>query len=129
MTDDPMPIKDRAWEIAGLLMFEDDITDTYRGSLASALRKLRNAGVLSFDVPPESVEIWKALELKEGDQIEAATLVAKVVDFGDVDKTSSIGISIAITDGCDWVTQQGLLAAALDLIREQRFGPRRELED
>lgn len=56
----------------------------------------------------EADELWKALELRDGDQVVDAILVAKVADF----EHGGTGLSIAATDGVDWVTQLGILRGA-----------------
>jgi hypothetical protein len=57
-------------------------------------------------------ELCDALQPGPNDQIVDAVLIGKMVDFD----TRQTGISIAVTDGVDWVSQYGMLYGALNII-------------
>jgi hypothetical protein len=62
----------------------------------------------------EAEELWEALDLKPGDQVVEAVLIGKLVNF----ETGRTVISLAATDGVDWVSQGGLLWAAQRVVDE-----------
>lgn len=72
----------------------------------------------------EAEELWQALELREGDQVMEATLIAKIVHFGDEAEAPPPSISISATDGLDWIQQAGLIHSALDLLKSGGFRKR-----
>lgn len=68
-----------------------------------------------------AMDLWDALELKEGQQVMSAMLVAKVVDLSEGKENAPPSISIAATDGTDWIDQAGLLKTATDLTSSGQF--------
>lgn len=63
--------------------------------------------------PEQLQELINALELKEHDFLIEAVLVARVKDMD----SGAVGISISATDDTDWITQLGVLHAALLVTR------------
>jgi hypothetical protein len=59
-------------------------------------------------------ELWSSLELEDNDQVVDAVLIAKVADF----ERGGTAISIGATESCDWVTQLGILHAALQVMSD-----------
>lgn len=60
-----------------------------------------------LDQHVEAIALWDALEMRPGDQLTKAVLIAKVYDF---DKGHA-DISTSATDDTDWVDQLGLFEA------------------
>jgi hypothetical protein len=66
----------------------------------------------------EAAALWDVLDLQDGDSVECALLIGKVVNF---EKGGPPQISLAVTDGVDWINETGLLHAALDIKASQPF--------
>ena len=62
-----------------------------------------------------AAELWDSLELERNDQVTEAVLVAKISDF---DKGGT-AISMGATEGCDWITQLGVLHAAIQIMNNE----------
>lgn len=69
----------------------------------------------------EAMELWDALNLRPGQQVMSAMLIGKVVDLSEGKEGNPPSISIAATDGTDWIDQAGLLKAASDLTSSGQF--------
>lgn len=55
------------------------------------------------------------LHLEDGQQLVEAMVIGKVVDFGE-DRRVGTSMVIGTSDGLDWISQRGLLAAARDVL-------------
>lgn len=66
----------------------------------------------------EAEDLWNALELREGDTVVEALLIAKVVNF---EKGGPPNISTSSTDGLDWIQRAGLVETARDLFKSTGF--------
>lgn len=62
----------------------------------------------------EAIELWDALDLRENQQVVSATLLAKLQDF----ENNTVAISTAVTDGCDWIEQIGLINTAMIIVNQ-----------
>lgn len=69
----------------------------------------------------EAMQLWDALNVKPGQQVMSAMLIAKVVDLNEGKEDHPPSISVAATDGADWIDQGGLLKAAVDLTSAGQF--------
>lgn len=69
----------------------------------------------------EAEALWDALNLKPGQQVMSAIIAAKIVDLREGHEGHPPSISIAATDGTDWIDQGGLLKAATDLTSAGQF--------
>ena len=69
----------------------------------------------------EAMDLWDALNLKPGQQVMSAMLIAKIGDFNEGKEDQPPSISVAATDGTDWIDQGGLLKAAMDLTSASQF--------
>jgi hypothetical protein len=67
------------------------------------------------------MQLWDALNLKEGQQVMSAMLIAKVVDLREGKEDNPPSISIAASEGADWIDQAGLLKTATDLTSAGQF--------
>jgi hypothetical protein len=65
-------------------------------------------------------ELWDALQPGPNDQIVDAVLIGKMVDF----ERGITSLSIAATDGVDWVGQLGMLHGALKIMNQSPLEPR-----
>jgi hypothetical protein len=96
----------------------------HTAALGQCLQQLVRSGKLSIEgvTPSPSVaeELWAELQLGSNDQVTAATMIAKVVDFEHM----TTSISMASTDDCDWITQYGLMHAALAVLGGQEIQPK-----
>lgn len=70
----------------------------------------------------EAAQLWDALEPEEGQQVMSAVLVGKLVKFDESDQSHFPFVSIAATDGVDWMDQMGILDAAHDFIHSEPWG-------
>jgi len=62
----------------------------------------------------EAMSLWDALDVEDGQQVVEAVVIAKVFTW-DPDKNLPPSMSIAATDGMDWIQQYGMLHAAIAL--------------
>lgn len=112
-------------EMGGLGGF---VTEAARPLLLRALQSLHTRGLWHqgpHGGPTEADELWAALEVKDGWRVVEAVLIGKLVNFASEEGHPPV-ISLAVTDGVDWVTECGLLHAALAVKNSQ---PWRELDE
>lgn len=72
--------------------------------------------------PSSGEELWAALQLQKNDQVTDAVLLARISNFED----GTTSISTGATDGCDWVTQLGIMHAGLLVITQAPLQKRDE---
>lgn len=84
--------------------------------LAAVLATMVERGLLSLGPrePTEADALWEALNVAEGQRVVEAVLIGKIVNF-DTNHDRPTSMSIAVTDGMDWVQQYGMLHGALAL--------------
>lgn len=89
------------------------------GQMRTALRILqRHYGPSSPTTEAEA--LWGELNLQDNDQVTDAVLVAKITDF----QRGGVAVSMSATDGLDWVTQFGMLHAAIAIMHQNEYRPR-----
>jgi hypothetical protein len=72
--------------------------------------------------PTQADDLWTGLDLRSNDQVTEAILIGKIADF----ETGGTALSLAATDGTDWVTQFGIITGALNIMRQSQFAHRDE---
>jgi hypothetical protein len=82
--------------------------------------ELENSKLIQRPEHHDAQELWDALEPAPGDQIVEAVIVGKMVDF----ERGITSLSIAATDGVDWVGQLGMLHGALKIMNQSPLEPR-----
>lgn len=115
--------KRAAWKQAlatqmSLLMPKSEHTDE---DYLRIVDELENSKLIQRPEHHDAQELWDALHLHSpGDQIVDAVIVGKIVDF----EQGITSLSIAATDGVDWVGQLGMLHGALKIMDQAPLEPR-----
>lgn len=110
------PVSSAAEQLATALLSE--IEDPCgRPGVVVALQRLLDRGLWHPGPGPGSTEadaLWGALDVAEGHRVVEAVLIGKIVNFASEEQRPP-SMSMATTDGMDWVQQYGMLHGALAL--------------
>jgi hypothetical protein len=117
-SEDPLRQRQIAAQMRQFFVDEGHTTVT-ENDCVEMIRVFTGNGLMSLgpEKPSQADELWEALELEENHQVTDAVIIAKVAHFD----TGGTALSLAATDGVDWISQFGMLHGAVAIMNQEKF--------